>query len=72
MFSFQTFTDKRYWILLAVFLVLLIGVSLFASDYIIGKPYGISIFLVVSFVSFWGLYHGWEYVGDRRKRRCNE
>ena len=38
MFSFQTFKDKRYWILLFPFIIILVAFSVFASNYFIENP----------------------------------
>ncbi|KZE37087.1 hypothetical protein AV656_10910 [Bhargavaea cecembensis] len=69
MFSFETFKDKRYWILLFPFLIILVGFSVFASNYFAENPLMIFLFLVLDASLFWGIYHLWKYVGDKKAQR---
>ena len=69
MFSFQTFKDKRYWILLFPFIIILVGFSVFASNYFTENPLTLSIFLLLNATLFWGIYHLWKYVGDKKTQR---
>ena len=68
MFSFQTFKDKRYWILLFPFIIILVAFSVFASNYFIENPLMGPIFLLLNAILFWGIYHLWKYVGDKKHR----
>ena len=68
MFSFQTFKDKRYWILLFPFIIILVCFSVFAPNYFIGKPLMVPLFLLLNATLFWGTYHLWKYVGDKKHR----
>ena len=68
MFSFQTFKDKRYWILLFPFIIILVCFSVFAPNYFIGKPLMVPLFLLLNATLFWGTYHLWKYVGDKKHK----
>jgi len=68
MFSFNTFKDKRYWILLFPFIIILLGVSFFLTAFIADNPLIIIIVLILFAISFWGTYHLWKYVGDKKQR----
>ncbi|QVY62459.1 permease [Cytobacillus gottheilii] len=67
MFSFQTFKDKRYWILLLPFLIVYIVVAIFSSGYFTGKPILALLFPFLSVMLFWVTYHLWKYVGDKKR-----
>lgn len=67
MFSFQTFKDKRYWILLFPFIIILLLFSFFASNYFAENPLMIVLFLFLYVTLFWGIYHLWKYVGDEKQ-----
>lgn len=67
MFSFQTFKDKRYWILLFPFIIILLLFSFFASNYFAENPLVMVLFLVLYVTLFWGTYHLWKYVGDKKR-----
>ncbi|MFC5734425.1 hypothetical protein [Cytobacillus gottheilii] len=67
MFSFQTFKDKRYWILLLPFLIVYIVVAIFSSGYFTGKPILALLFPFLSVMLFWGTYHLWKYVATKRE-----
>ncbi|WP_080846334.1 hypothetical protein [Cytobacillus gottheilii] len=69
MFSFHTFKDKRYWILLVPYLLVIIGIIIFGSSYFVGRPLMAPVFLLVSATLFWGTYHLWKYIGDRKGNR---
>lgn len=68
MFSFNTFKDKRYWILFLPTLIILVLLGIFSSNiYIFGY---INLFLVLMLVLvalFWTIYHLWKYFGDKKK-----
>ncbi len=66
MFSFQTFKDKRYWILLFPFIIVLISGSVFGSNYFAENPFMVPILLVLNAILFWGIYHLWKYIGDKK------
>lgn len=67
LFSFQTFKDKRYWTLLIPFVIILIGVSACASNYFEETPLMAPIFLLLYAMLFWGIYHLWKYIGDKKQ-----
>ncbi|ARF18656.1 hypothetical protein SporoP17a_15985 [Sporosarcina ureae] len=68
MFSFQTFKDKRYWILLPPFIVIFVGLSVFASNYFVENPIMVLILLLLNGILFWVTYHSWKYIGDKKHR----
>ncbi|MCM3093158.1 MULTISPECIES: hypothetical protein [unclassified Cytobacillus] len=63
MFSFNTFKDLRYWILFFPYVLILIGFVVFSSGY----PYA---WLFVSLYAgvFWGHYHLWKYLDEKRMK----
>ena len=65
MFSFQTFKDIRYWILLPPFIVIFLGISVFAPNYFVENPIMILILSLLNGVLFWVTYHSWKYIGDK-------
>jgi len=66
MFSFNTFKDKRYWILLLPTIIILILLAIFTSNiYIFG--YINVCFVLVLVALFWMTYHLWRYFGDKKK-----
>ncbi len=67
MWSFSTFKDKRYWILLIPAIIILILFVVFIPDYILEKPY-VSLILTLIFPTlFWSIYHIWKYFGYSKK-----
>lgn len=72
MFSFKTFTDKRYWILLLPFTMILVGFSVFGSTYFIENTYFLPFFLISYAALFWTTYHLWKYFGDKKDRNNND
>lgn len=69
---FSTFKDKRYWILLIPSIIFLVLFAIFASDYILDRPY-ITLTLIIIFIAlFWSTYHMWRYVGDRKKNNTDD
>ncbi|KGR79026.1 permease [Ureibacillus manganicus DSM 26584] len=72
MWSFSTFKDKRYWILLIPAIIFLVLFSVFASDFILERPY-ITLILIIIFIAlFWSIYHMWRYFGDRKKNNADD
>lgn len=68
MWSFSTFKDKRYWILLIPAIIILGLLAVFTPDYILEKPYILLVLLFIFQALFWSTYHLWKYVGDKKKR----
>ena len=67
MWSFSTFKDKRYWILLILFIIILVILMVFKPDHFFEKNY-VSPFIILIFpTSFWSIYHIWKYFGDKKK-----
>ena len=72
MFSFKTFKDKRYWILLLPFIIILVDFSIFASNYFIANTFIAPLFLFLYAALFWTTYHLWKYYGDKKNRNKNK
>lgn len=66
--SFNTFKDKRYWILLIPFISILVLFVFFTPNYILEKPYVSSLSFLIFPSLFWSTYHLWKYFGDKKKR----
>lgn len=71
MFSFKTFKDVRYWILLIPYFLIIIGICVFASDYLGSNPIYTMSFLILYVGSFWSIYHLWKYFGDKRTKNIS-
>ena len=68
MWSFNTFKDKRYWILL-IPAILTWSCSLFLPLIIFLKKLMFRHFYhIISIALFWSTYHLWKYFGDKKKR----
>ena len=50
------------------FIIILVCFSVFAPNYFIGKPLMVPLFLLLNATLFWGTYHLWKYVGDKKHR----
>ncbi len=72
MWSFSTFKDKRYWILLIASIFLLILFALFTPDYILQRPIVVLSAIPVSGIIFWSTYHLWKYLGDEKEERAED
>jgi len=72
MWSFSTFKDKRYWILLIPAIILLILFAFLTPDYILQRPFVAPLTILASAVLFWSTYHLWKYFGDKKKKRHTE
>ncbi len=72
MWSFSTFKDKRYWILLIPAIIILILFTFFTPDYILQKPMGAPLIILASPVLFWSTYHLWKYFGDKKQKNHTE
>lgn len=68
MWSFSTFKDKRYWILLIPAIIILVLYVVFTPDYILEKPYVAPFSMLIGAALFWTTYHLWKYFGDKKKR----
>ena len=68
MWSFSTFKDKRYWILLITAIITLVLFAVFTPDYILEKPYFAPLTMLINVALFWSTYHLWKYFGDKKKR----
>ncbi|MEK5216669.1 permease [Psychrobacillus sp. FSL H8-0487] len=68
MWSFSTFKDKRYWILLITAIIIFVLFAVFTPDYILEKPYFGPFTMLIGVALFWSTYHLWKYFGDKRKR----
>lgn len=63
MFNFNTFKDKRYWILLLPFITIFVLLYIFISDS------NSKAFLILGFIDvalFWITYHLWKYFNEKR------
>ena len=72
MWSFHTFKDKRYWILLIPSIIISVLFSVFAADYILETPSIALISIIIYIILFWSTYHLWKYFGDRKKNATDE
>jgi len=68
MWSFSTYKDKRYWILLITAIIILVLFAVFTPDYILEKTYFVPFSMLIFIVLFWSTYHLWKYFGDKKKR----
>ena len=68
MWSFYTFKDKRYWILLIPAIITLVLFAVFTPVYILEKTYVVPFSMLIFIVLFWSTYHLWKYFGDKKKR----
>lgn len=68
MWSFSTFKDIRYWILLIPAIIILVLFAVFTPDYILEKPYIPPILGIIFIASFLSTYYIWRYFGDKKKR----
>ena len=66
--SFNTFKDKRYWILLVPFIIILVLYIYFTPSYMLEKPYVSSLSILIFPTLFWSTYHLWKYFGDKKER----
>lgn len=71
MFSFKTFKDKRYWILLVPYLILLLGVAVFGSNYFSENGFMLPIFMILYGSLFWISYYLWKYLSGKKKANQN-
>lgn len=71
MWSFSTFKDKRYWILLTLAIIILVLFAVLAPDYILEIPNNTPILIIIFIVLFWSTYHIWKYFGDRNKNNMD-
>ncbi|MBB4826642.1 positive regulator of sigma E activity [Sporosarcina luteola] len=69
MFSFDTFKDKRYWILLCPYLLILVVFSIVASSEMLANTLITYLLLLLYAASFWAIYHLWKYLGDKKKKK---
>ncbi|WP_313894396.1 permease [Psychrobacillus sp.] len=67
MWSFSTFKDKRYWILLIPAIIILVLFAVFTPDYILEKSYVAPLLMLIPAALFWSTYHLWKYFGDKKK-----
>lgn len=72
MWSFTTFKDKRYWILLIPTIIILVLFAVLTPGYILEKTYFLPSFVFVFAALFWSTYHLWKYLGDKKKRNNTE
>ncbi|MEK4385828.1 permease [Solibacillus sp. FSL W7-1464] len=68
MWSFNTFKDIRYWMLLVPFLIILVLYIHFTPSYILEKPYVSALSLFIFPTLFWSTYHLWKHFGDKKER----
>ncbi|MDA6131593.1 hypothetical protein OSK38_30020, partial [Escherichia coli] len=64
------FKDKRYWILLVPFLIILVCFVVFAStsDFFLEHTSIFPLFTILYVSLFWITYHLWKYFGDEKKK----
>ncbi|MEK5215850.1 permease [Psychrobacillus sp. FSL H8-0487] len=65
MWSFSTFKDKRYWILLITAIIIFVLFAVFTPDYILEKPYFAPFTMLIGVALFWSTYHLWKYFGEK-------
>lgn len=66
--SFNTFKDKRYWILLMPFLITMVLYVYFTPKNVLEKSYVSTLSILIFPTLFWSTYHLWKYFGDKKKR----
>lgn len=67
-----TFRDRRYWILLILYIIILVLFAVLAPDYILEIPNITAILIIIFIVLFWSTYHIWRYFGDRNKNSMDD
>lgn len=68
MWSFSTFKDKRYWILLITAIIIFVLFAVFTPDYILEKPYFAPFTMLIGVALFWSTYHLWKYFGEKEEK----
>ncbi|MBM7663637.1 hypothetical protein JOC25_000093 [Solibacillus kalamii] len=66
--SFNTFKDKRYWILLMPFLITMVLYVYFTPKNVLEKSYVSTLSILIFPTLFWSTYHLWKYFCDIKKR----
>ncbi|AMO85417.1 hypothetical protein B857_02652 [Solibacillus isronensis B3W22] len=66
--SFNTFKDKRYWILLMPFLITMVLYVYFTPKNVLEKPNVSTLSILIFPTLFWSTYHLGKYFGDKKKR----
>lgn len=69
--SFNTFKDKRYWILLVPFIIILVLYIYFTPSYIHEKPYVLALSFFIFPTLFWSIYYIWKYLKKRNEMESN-
>ncbi|MFD2211245.1 hypothetical protein ACFSMW_16170 [Virgibacillus halophilus] len=65
MFSFQTFKNKRYWILLLPFVMAIVLIYHFVPN-----QYGlIQVFILIA--AFWIIFHIWNFYSGKKSHHDN-
>lgn len=65
--SFNTFKDKRYWILLMPFLITMVLYVYFTPKNVLEKSNVSTLSILIFPTLFWSIYHIWKYFGDKKK-----
>lgn len=66
--SFNTFKDKRYWILLMPFLITMVLYVYFTPKNVLEKSYVSTLSILIFPTLFWYTYHICKCFGDKKKR----
>ncbi len=64
MFSFETFKDKRYWMLLPPFIIILVLLYIFTHG-------NLTTFMILSLINiaiFWTTYHLWKFLSNKENK----
>lgn len=69
MWSFNTFKDIRYWILLVPFLIILVLYIYCTPSNFFEKPYVSSFSIFIFPALFWSIYYLWNYLDGKKKRK---
>ncbi|MCG3086578.1 permease [Sporosarcina cyprini] len=69
MFGFKAYKDKRYWILLIIFMTFLVSFIVFGPSEFFEKTLNVLLFWLLYGAAFWSLYYLWKYFGDKKKEQ---
>ena len=65
--SFNTFKDISYWILLVPFIIILVLYIYFTPSYMLEKPYGSSLSILIFSALFWSYIIFGSFLGIKRR-----
>lgn len=67
MFNFKTLKDKRYWMFLPPFMIVLVSLYIFIGN-------NFKVFLIFGWIDialFWTTFYIWKFFSDKKNRETN-